>query len=162
MNGSVGQRLWKMAIGSGSAHHRLGSHHAGVTGADDPRRLPSIRHLPAAERPGRTVHVAFTLPRSAAGRVLPLISGALSAVLAILSFRHLGDAYAVLLLSLWIAISFIFQGISGVAAGSARATCLAAAGTSLPASSPCSPDSWCWHGHLSPSSYSPSPPASGS
>jgi uncharacterized membrane protein HdeD (DUF308 family) len=45
------------------------------------------------------------------------ISGALSLVLAILSFRHFGDAYAVLLLSLWIGIGFMFQGVSGVAAG---------------------------------------------
>ena len=34
-----------------------------------------------------------------------------------LSFRHFGDGYAVLLLSLWIGIGFIFQGVSGVAAG---------------------------------------------
>jgi uncharacterized membrane protein HdeD (DUF308 family) len=61
--------------------------------------------------------VAFTVPWSAATRVMLFISGALSLVLAMLSFRHFGDAYAVLLLSLWIGISFIFQGISGVAAG---------------------------------------------
>jgi uncharacterized membrane protein HdeD (DUF308 family) len=61
--------------------------------------------------------VAFTLPWSAATRVMLFISGALSLVLAILSFRHFGDAYAVLLLSLWIGIGFVFQGISGVAAG---------------------------------------------
>ena len=60
--------------------------------------------------------MAFTLPRSAAMRVLLFISGALTVVLAILSFRHLGDAYAVLLLSLWIGIGFIFQGISAIAA----------------------------------------------
>jgi uncharacterized membrane protein HdeD (DUF308 family) len=61
--------------------------------------------------------VAFTVPWSAATRVMLFISGALSLVLAMLSFRHFGDAYAVLLLSLWIGISFIFQGISGVASG---------------------------------------------
>lgn len=60
---------------------------------------------------------AFTLPRSAAIRVMLFISGALSLVLAILSFRHFGDAYAVLLLSLWIGIGFIFQGVTGVAVG---------------------------------------------
>jgi uncharacterized membrane protein HdeD (DUF308 family) len=59
---------------------------------------------------------AFTLPRSAAMRILLFIGGALTVVLAILSFRHLGDAYAVLLLSLWIGIGFIFQGISAIAA----------------------------------------------
>src|SRR6202049_3066398 len=60
--------------------------------------------------------MAFTLPRSAATRVLLFISGALSVVLAILSFRHFGDAYAILLLSLWLGIGFIFQGISAIAA----------------------------------------------
>ena len=45
------------------------------------------------------------------------ISGALSLVLAILSFRHFGDGYAVLLLSLWIGIGFIFQGVTAVAVG---------------------------------------------
>jgi uncharacterized membrane protein HdeD (DUF308 family) len=61
--------------------------------------------------------IAFILPWSAATRVMVFISGALSLVLAILSFRHFGDAYAVLLLSLWIGIGFICQGISVVAAG---------------------------------------------
>jgi uncharacterized membrane protein HdeD (DUF308 family) len=63
--------------------------------------------------------MAFTLPRSAATRALLFISGTLSLVLAILSFRRFGDAYAVLLLSLWIGIGFIFilQGMSGVAVG---------------------------------------------
>ena len=60
--------------------------------------------------------MAFTLPRSAGMRVLLFISGILSVVLAILSFRHFGDAYAILLLSLWIAIGFIFQGVSAIAA----------------------------------------------
>ena len=59
--------------------------------------------------------LAFTLPRSAATRVLLFITGALSLVLAVLSFRHFGDAYAVLLLSIWIGIGFIFQGVSEVA-----------------------------------------------
>jgi len=61
--------------------------------------------------------VALTLPWSAATRVMLFISGALSLVLAMLSFRHFGDAYAVLLLSLWVGISIVFQGISGVATG---------------------------------------------
>ncbi len=60
--------------------------------------------------------MAFTLPRSPGMRVLLVISGALAVVLAILSFRHFGDGYAILLLSLWIGIGFIFQGISAVAA----------------------------------------------
>lgn len=61
--------------------------------------------------------LAFTLPRSAATRVILFISGALSLVLAIMSFRHFGDAYAVLLLSLWIGIGLIFQGVTAVAIG---------------------------------------------
>ena len=60
--------------------------------------------------------MAFTLPRSAGMRVLLFISGILSVVLAILSFRHFGDAYTILLLSLWIGIGFIFQGVSAIAA----------------------------------------------
>src|SRR4029077_9573450 len=59
--------------------------------------------------------LAFTLPRSAGTRVLLFISGALSLILAVLSFRHFGDAYAILLLSIWIGIGFIFQGVSEVA-----------------------------------------------
>jgi uncharacterized membrane protein HdeD (DUF308 family) len=56
--------------------------------------------------------LAFTLPRSAATRFLLFLTGALSVVLAILSFRHFGDGYAVLLLSLWIGTGFIFLGVS--------------------------------------------------
>jgi uncharacterized membrane protein HdeD (DUF308 family) len=56
--------------------------------------------------------LAFTLPRSAATRVLLFLTGALSLVLAILSFRHFGDGYAVLLLSLWLGVGFIFLGVS--------------------------------------------------
>ena len=59
--------------------------------------------------------LAFTLPRSAGTRVLLFITGALSLILAVLSFRHFGDGYAVLLLSLWIGIGSIFQGVSEVA-----------------------------------------------
>ena len=61
--------------------------------------------------------MAFTLPRSAGTRVLLFITGALSLVLAVMSFRHFGDGYAVLLLSLWIGIGFIFQGVSAAAIG---------------------------------------------
>jgi uncharacterized membrane protein HdeD (DUF308 family) len=57
----------------------------------------------------------FTLPRSAATRVMLFLTGALSLVLAILSFRHIGDAYAVLLLSLWIGTGLIFLGVSETA-----------------------------------------------
>ena len=56
--------------------------------------------------------LAITLPRSAATRVMLFLTGALSLVLAILSFRHFGDASAILLLSLWIGTGFIFLGVS--------------------------------------------------
>jgi uncharacterized membrane protein HdeD (DUF308 family) len=59
--------------------------------------------------------LAFTLPRSAATRVMLFLTGALSVVLAILSFRHFGDAYAVLLLALWIGTGFIMLGVSETA-----------------------------------------------
>ena len=55
---------------------------------------------------------AFTIPVSTAGRVLLFINGALSVILATFSFRHFGDAYAVLLLSIWIGVAFVFQGVA--------------------------------------------------
>jgi uncharacterized membrane protein HdeD (DUF308 family) len=59
--------------------------------------------------------LAFTLPRSAATRLTLFLTGALSLVLAILSFRHFGDNYAVLLLSLWMGTGFIFLAVSETA-----------------------------------------------
>jgi len=59
--------------------------------------------------------LAFTLPRSTATRGLLLLTGALSLIMAIFSFRHFGDAYAVLLLALWIGTGFIMLGVSETA-----------------------------------------------
>ena len=56
--------------------------------------------------------LAFTSSQSAATRVTLFLTGALSLVLAILSFRHFGDEYAVLLLSVWIGTGFLFLGVS--------------------------------------------------
>jgi uncharacterized membrane protein HdeD (DUF308 family) len=56
--------------------------------------------------------LAFTSSQSAATRVMLFVTGALSLVLAILSFRHFGDEYAVLLLSVWIGTGFLFLGVS--------------------------------------------------
>ncbi|BCI81034.1 membrane protein [Mycolicibacterium sp. TY66] len=53
---------------------------------------------------------AFSLHVAAGGRVLAFISGAASLVLAVLAFRHIGDA--VLLLAIWIGIGFIFRGVA--------------------------------------------------
>ena len=115
MNSIVGQRLWKGLLVAGLLTIVLGALVLAWPG-------PSI--LVASTLFGVylllsglvELYFAFTLPRSAATRVMLFISGALSLVLAIMSFRHFGDGYAVLLLSLWIGIGFIFQGVSGVAA----------------------------------------------
>ncbi len=56
------------------------------------------------------VFFAFALHVSAGGRVLLFISGAASLVLAVLAFRHFGDA--LLLLAIWIGIGFIFRGVA--------------------------------------------------
>lgn len=61
------------------------------------------------------VMFAFGLDVSAGSRVLLFISGALSVVLAVLAFRHFGQGYAVLLLAIWIGVSFVFQGTAETA-----------------------------------------------
>jgi uncharacterized membrane protein HdeD (DUF308 family) len=59
---------------------------------------------------------AFSLPVvSAPYRVLLFITGALSVALGILSLRHFGDSYAVLLLAIWIGVGFLFQGVAETA-----------------------------------------------
>jgi uncharacterized membrane protein HdeD (DUF308 family) len=55
---------------------------------------------------------AFALDVPGGERVLLFISGALSLVLGVLAFRHLGEGYAILLLAIWIGVSFIFQGVA--------------------------------------------------
>ena len=110
----LGQQLWKVKLASGVLTIVLGAMMLAWPG-------PSI--LVASTMFGvyllvsgfAELFLAFTLPRSAATRVLLFLTGALSVVLAILSFRHFGDAYAVLLLSLWIGAGFIFLGVSEIA-----------------------------------------------
>jgi uncharacterized membrane protein HdeD (DUF308 family) len=107
----LGQQLWKSRLVSGVLTLVLGAMLLAWPG-------PSI--LVASTMFGvyllvsgfAELFLAFTLPRSAATRVLLFLTGALSLVLAILSFRHFGDGYAVLLLSLWIGTGFIFLGVS--------------------------------------------------
>ena len=116
MNTLVGQRLWKYKLMAGVLTIVVGAILLAWPG-------PSI--LVAATLFGvyllvsglAELFIAVTVRLSTATRVMLFISGALSVVLAILSFRHFGDGYAVLLLSLWIGIGFIFQGVAGVAAG---------------------------------------------
>jgi uncharacterized membrane protein HdeD (DUF308 family) len=63
------------------------------------------------------VLLAFGSPVSSGGyRFLSFISGVASVILGILAFRHLGESYAYLLLAIWVAIGFIFRGVSAVAA----------------------------------------------
>ena len=116
MNSLVGQRLWKWKLVAGLLTIVVG---AIVLAWPGPTILVASTLFGVylllsglAELFG-----AFALPGSAGSRVLLFITGALSLVLAIMSFRHFGDGYAVLLLSLWIGIGFIFQGVSGVAIG---------------------------------------------
>jgi len=116
MNSLVGQRLWKWKLVAGLLTIVVG---AIVLAWPGPTILVASTLFGVYLLLSGFVELfmAFTLPRSAGTRVLLFISGALSLVLAIMSFRHFGDGYAVLLLSLWIGIGFIFQGVSGVAAG---------------------------------------------
>lgn len=58
------------------------------------------------------VFLAFSLPVSVGSRFLNLISGLASVTLGILAFRHFGQGYAVLLLAIWVAVGFIFCGVS--------------------------------------------------
>jgi uncharacterized membrane protein HdeD (DUF308 family) len=63
------------------------------------------------------VFLAFSSPVSSGGfRFLSFISGVASVILGILAFRHFGEGYAILLLAIWVAIGFIFRGVSAVAA----------------------------------------------
>jgi len=55
---------------------------------------------------------AFSLPVSAASRILLFVSGAASLVLAVLAFRHFGEGYAILLLGIWIGVGFVFRGVA--------------------------------------------------
>jgi uncharacterized membrane protein HdeD (DUF308 family) len=55
------------------------------------------------------VFFAFSLHVSAGSRILLFISGAASLILALLAFRHFGNA--ILLLAIWIGIGFIFRGV---------------------------------------------------
>jgi uncharacterized membrane protein HdeD (DUF308 family) len=57
---------------------------------------------------------AFALPRvPGGGRLLLFISGGLSIVLSVFAFRDFNDGAAVYLLTIWIAIGFISQGVAG-------------------------------------------------
>ena len=62
------------------------------------------------------VLLAFSLPVSGGIRFLNFITGVASVILGVLAFRHFGEGYAILLLAIWIAVGFIFRGVSATAA----------------------------------------------
>jgi uncharacterized membrane protein HdeD (DUF308 family) len=111
MNGILGHQLWKGTLVAGVLTIALGAMVLAWPG-------PTI--LIASTMFGiyllisgfAELLLAFILPRSAATRVMVFLTGALSLVLAILSFRHFGDNYAVLLLSVWLGTGFILLGVS--------------------------------------------------
>ena len=111
MSNSLGQQLWKATLASGVLTILLGVMVLVWPG-------PSI--LIASTMFGvyllisgfAELFLAFTLPPSAAPRLMLFLPGALSLVLAILSFRHFGEDYAVLLLSVWMGTGFILRGVS--------------------------------------------------
>ena len=45
-----------------------------------------------------------------------ILFGLTAVILGVLAFRHFGEGYAILLLAIWIAVGFIFRGVSAVAA----------------------------------------------
>src|SRR6476659_10509675 len=82
---------------------------------DHPGGLHPVRRLPTGQRLGRTVR--GLCPAGIGGHPGAAVHQWRTVIgTAIMSFRHFGDGYAVLLLSLWIGIGFIFQGVSAIAA----------------------------------------------
>lgn len=57
---------------------------------------------------------AFALHVSAGLRILFLLSGVASLILAVLAFRHFGEGYAVLLLAIWVAVGFMLRGVTTI------------------------------------------------
>jgi uncharacterized membrane protein HdeD (DUF308 family) len=112
----MGQRLWKHKLVAGLLTVALG---AVVLAWPGPTILvaSTLFGVYLLTTGVAELYFALALPRSAGTRVMLFISGALSVVLAVVSFRHFGDGYAILLLSLWIGIGFIFQGVSATAVG---------------------------------------------
>ncbi|MDT5141529.1 MAG: hypothetical protein QOD02_2106 [Mycobacterium sp.] len=113
MNGILAQQQWKGMMVAGALTAILGGVMLAWPGPSI--LVASVLFGVYLVMSGFTeVYLAFTLPRSAPARVLWFIAGALSIVMAIFSFRHFGEGYAVLLLSLWIGVGFIFLGVSEV------------------------------------------------
>jgi uncharacterized membrane protein HdeD (DUF308 family) len=121
MNGVLDHELWKEALTVGVLTAILG----GMVLA-----WPGLSVLVAATLFGvyllvsgiAELFLSFIVRRSAAARVLLFVAGALSVVLAIVSFQHFGQGDAILLLSLCVGVGFTVLGVSEVAvAGSVPA-----------------------------------------
>jgi uncharacterized membrane protein HdeD (DUF308 family) len=56
--------------------------------------------------------IAMASELSGGGRALLFISGAVSVILAVLTFRYFGEAFAILLFAVYIGISFIIRGVA--------------------------------------------------
>jgi uncharacterized membrane protein HdeD (DUF308 family) len=75
---------------------------------------------------GAQLFIAMASELSGGGRALLFISGAVSVILAVLTFRYFGEAFAILLFAVYIGISFIIRGVATTVAaisdaeGSAR------------------------------------------
>lgn len=61
------------------------------------------------------VFSAFSRHVADGSRVLLFVSDAASLILAVLAFRHFGDA--ILLLAIWIGVGFVFHGVASIVAG---------------------------------------------
>ncbi|MDX1885326.1 HdeD family acid-resistance protein [Mycolicibacterium sp. 120270] len=56
--------------------------------------------------------IAMASEISGGGRALLFISGAVSMILAVLTFRYFGEAFAILMFAIYIGISFIIRGVA--------------------------------------------------
>jgi uncharacterized membrane protein HdeD (DUF308 family) len=61
---------------------------------------------------GVQLFIAMASDLSGGGRALLFISGAVSVILAVLTFRYFGEAFAILLFAVYIGISFIIRGVA--------------------------------------------------
>ncbi|BBY53194.1 HdeD family acid-resistance protein [Mycobacterium koreense] len=61
-----------------------------------------------------SIVAAFGIGESVGTRAMLFISGALSVVLGVLTFRDFDDGSGVLFLAIWIGVGFIFQGVAEV------------------------------------------------
>ena len=61
---------------------------------------------------GAQLFMAMASDSSGGGRALLFISGAVSLILAVLTFRYFGEAFAILLFAVYIGISFIIRGVA--------------------------------------------------